>query len=313
MNIIDKIKNFKNIKKTKFKDLSYEWLENKKKKVKKSTYLIYKYMVEKYINPELGDIRIKELEEYDFTDYIGNLSEKLAPKTIKDILTVLKSILYYIEGKYNIKIKVDEIVNPKQNKNPMKILSKDEQKKLEKICLEENNLKSLGIIICLNTGLRIGEICALKWENIDLDRKEIKVRKTLERMYDYNEKTKIIIDTPKSESSVRDIPISNKIYELLINIKNKYTNDCYFLSGKKDKFVEPGNYRAYFKRILKKCKIKNNYKFHILRHTFATNCLEVGMDVKALSEILGHSSVEITLNKYIHSSTETKRKYLEKL
>ena len=162
--------------------------------------------------------------------------------------------------------------------------------------------------------MRIGEICALKWENIDLEKKEIRVRYTLERIYNENlNKTEVIRDTPKSQKSIRNIPINNKLYKILKEIAYKYENSSFFLTGNDEKFIEPSVYRYNFKRILRKSKIKTNYKFHILRHTFATFCISVGMDIKTLSELLGHSSVEITLNLYVHSSYETKKKFLEKL
>lgn len=165
----------------------------------------------------------------------------------------------------------------------------------------------------MNTGMRVGEICALKWKNIDLDNKYIYVEKTLQRVYNQqNKNSNIIIDKPKSNSSIRSIPINKKTYEVLKKMKKKFNDNDYFLSGKSNKVVEPRNYQYTFKSILRKCKLKP-YKFHILRHTFATNCIEVGMDAKSLSEILGHSDVDITLGTYVHSSDKIKKKYLEKL
>lgn len=165
----------------------------------------------------------------------------------------------------------------------------------------------------LNTGLRIGEICALKFKNIDLERRIIYVENTMQRIYDKNTgKTKIVITEPKTRKSEREIPISNKLYEVLKPLKKIYKNEDFFLTGESGKYVEPRNYENIYKNILKKSNVKTN-NFHVLRHTFASNCVEVGMDVKALSEILGHSSVNITLNLYVHSSYRQKKKYLEKL
>ena len=197
---------------------------------------------------------------------------------------------------------------------PVVILNKREKNKLEKYCLNENTSKSFGVVICLNIGLRIGELCALKWKNIDVDKREIKVRKTLQRIYDEETgKTKIIIDTPKSKKSVRNIPISNKLYEILKNAKKGTSDNSFFLTGEINQFIEPRGYENIYKDILKKAKIQKQYKFHVLRHTFSSNCIEAGMDIKSLSELLGHASVEITLNKYVHSSYKLKKKYLEKL
>lgn len=311
--IINKVIKKNNINKIYFTDLSYEWLKSKEDKIKKATYLNYKYIIDKYLNPSLKNISLKELEDFDFNLVVNKLGKKLAPKTTKDIVTILKSILNFILDNYDLKINVKLIKSPKQSKKPLEVLTKSEQQKIEKYCIKENSLKNIGILICLNTGIRIGEICALKWENIDLERRELRIRKTIERVYDSQLKTSIIIDNPKTQNSVRDIPISNKLFSLLYKIRKNYEKDDYFLTGKSNQFIEPGNYRMYFNKILKKLKIKNKYKFHILRHTFATNCINIGMDIKSLSEILGHSNVEITLNKYVHSSYETKKKFLEKL
>lgn len=123
----------------------------------------------------------------------------------------------------------------------------------------------------------------------------------------------VIIDKPKSQTSIRNIPISTKLYRVLKEIKAQHSDEEYFLTGKTENFVEPRNYQRTFKGILKNSKIKTDYKFHILRHSFATECIKVGMDVKTLSEILGHSDIEVTLKIYIHSSYEMKKKYLEKI
>ena len=135
----------------------------------------------------------------------------------------------------------------------------------------------------------------------------------VERIYSKEEnKTIVIIDTPKSMTSIRTIPINSKLYNILKQVKRKCTKNDFVLTGLSDHYVEPRNYQYNFKEILKKSKIKR-YKFHTLRHTFATNCIEAGMDIKSLSEILGHADVSITLNIYVHSSDKTKRKYLEKI
>lgn len=134
----------------------------------------------------------------------------------------------------------------------------------------------------------------------------------MQRIIKKGQKSEVIIDTPKSQKSIRAIPISKKLYDVIKPLKTKHNDENYFLTGSKDKYIEPRNYQYMFKTILKNCKIKK-YKFHALRHTFASDCIEVGMNIKALSEILGHASVDITLNIYVHSSYKQKKKYLEKL
>lgn len=295
----------------KFKKVAKEWLEYKKNSIKKSTYYNYKFIIEKYINQEFGEKNIEKIKDYN--QYIQKLMNTLSSKTIRDIICVLKAILKYYEEENDCKLKYKKMNVPKLEKKEIKILSTKERRKLEKYCLEDKTLKSLGILLSLNTGLRIGEVCALKWENIDLKERNIYVKKTLQRIYDAeNKKTKIIIDKPKTETSVRCIPLNSKIYEELNKLKKGFSEKDFFLTGANGIFIEPRVYQNYYKNLLKSCKIKE-YNFHILRHTFATNCIDVGMDIKSLSEILGHATVDITLNRYVHSSRKMKEKYLEKI
>ena len=294
-----------------FRVVTEEWLKYKKNTVKKSTYYNYSYSVEKYLYPKFADQDITQIKDYN--DFIEKLTDTLAPKTVRDIITKLKEIINFYEEEHNTKLNIKKMSLPKMNKKEIQILSNKEKQKLEKYCIEQNSLKSLGILICLNTGLRIGEVCALRWENIDFESKKIHIEKTIERIYSKEEnKTIVIIDTPKSITSVRTIPINSKLYNILKQIRGKSKKTDFVLAGSSEHYVEPRNYQYHFKEILKRNKVKK-YKFHTLRHTFATNCIEAGMDIKSLSEILGHADVSITLNIYVHSSDKAKRKYLEKI
>ena len=308
---LKKILNKKGSEEMNFERISAEWLEYKRNNVKESTYYNYMYNIERYLKPFFNQRNIDEILNYN--DFIQELKEKYALETIKRIVNVLKSILNYYQDEYNVILKTKKITLPKTEKRKVKILSHQEKEKLEKYCLEENTLKSLGIIICLNTGLRIGEICALKWKNIDLEEKSIYVEQTMQRVYiKQDKKSKIIIDKPKSSYSIRTIPMNKKVYNILKSIQKNYNENDFLLTGDSEKFVEPRNYQHNFQIFLKNSKIKH-YKFHCLRHTFATACIEVGMDIKSLSEILGHANTTITLDIYVHSSDKIKKKYLEKL
>lgn len=294
-----------------FEVVTEEWLKYKKNTVKKSTYYNYSYSVAKYLYPSFAGKNITKIKDYN--DFIEKLTDTLAPKTVRDIITKLKEIINFYEEEHNTKLNIKKMSLPKMNKKEIQILSNKEKQKLEKYCIEQNSLKSLGILICLNTGLRIGEVCALRWENIDFESKKIHIEKTIERIYSKEEnKTIVIIDTPKSITSVRTIPINSKLYNILKQIREKSKKTDFVLAGSSEHYVEPRNYQYHFKEILKRSKVKK-YKFHTLRHTFATNCIEAGMDIKSLSEILGHADVSITLNIYVHSSDKIKRKYLEKI
>ena len=297
-----------------FKAETKHWLLFKKASIKNSTYYRYKYIIEKYILSYFKNKNIYYFIDYDFNIYIEHLSTILTVKTIKDIVMVFKSILKYIERKYNIDYKLDLISIPKCEQEEMQILKDNEKNKLENYCLESNSLRNIGIVICLNTGLRLGEICALTWNNINLQENLISVNKTVQRVYKGKTNTSIEITSPKTKKSVRKIPISKKLYCQLSALKkaNHYTGEEYFLTGSKEKYVDPRTYQRTFKKCLKICNL-HDYNFHILRHTFASNCIKIGMDVKSLSELLGHSDVRTTLNLYVHSSYNTKKKFLDKL
>ena len=268
MNLIEKLKNIvkKEDEKLNFKEIADEWLETKKITIKESTYYNYVYFINKYIINILGNMTIEELQNYNFNEFITELMRTLSNKTIRDILCIVKSILNYANEEYDANIKIRKIKSPQLIQEKVEILSNRERGRLENACIRENTLKSIGILVCLNTGLRIGEICALKWENINLDKNILYVKKTLQRVYNKEErKTKVIIDVPKTISSIRAVPISNKLYEIIKPLKNNYKDEDFFLTGNKEKYFEPRSYQKYFKDILRKCKIKG-YKFHTLRY-----------------------------------------------
>lgn len=297
--------------KSEFKSVTEEWLKYVKNNVKKSTYYNYIYSVERYLYPEFEGKDITKIR--DINDFVTRLSGSLASKTVRDIIAKLKEIIKYYEEENNVKLNIKKISLPKIKRKEIQILSQKEKEILEDYYKLQNTLQTLGIMICLNTGLRIGEVCALKWEDINLSERKIYVRKTIERVYIKNRrKSKIIIDTPKSRSSVREIPINKKLYSWLKRSKGKCSDDCFILTGSDKKYLEPRSFQYNFKSILKKNNLRK-LKFHTLRHTFATNCIEAGMDVKSLSELLGHADVSVTLNIYVHSSDKIKRTYLDKI
>ena len=288
------------------------WLLYKYNSVKHSTYYKYKYIIEKYLYPELKNKTLRQLVLFDFNSFV-NKFDYLNKNTQKIIITILKSVLKFAERKYDIDFKIDLIKFSNKTVADLQIFTEKEKQKLINFCYNSNNLKSIGILVCLYTGMRIGELCALKWKNINLEEDTITICKTLQRVYTKNS-TYILIDTPKSNSSIRKIPINKKLHNILyaLKINNNFQENQYFLTGSSEKFIEPRNYQYTFKKILEKIDLPI-YNFHILRHTFATDCININMDVKSLSKILGHSNVNITLNKYVHPSFESTKLYLEKI
>lgn len=278
------------------------WMNNSKIKNKKSTYSNYQYTIRSRIIPKFAKVKKKTISLELINKFTAELlNEGLAAKTVKDILIILQQILK--NGNVNIKIPM-----PKVPKTEIQIFKNDEQANLEKMLLENLNTTTFGIYFCLYTGLRIGELCALQWKNIDLENKKIYVKKTLVRIKNPDEnakkKTIVIIDDPKSSASIREIPIPDFIIPMLKNLSENVTLDTYLVSGTEN-FVETRTYFNRYKKILLKIEL-GNYNFHALRHTFATRCIENGCDPKTLSEILGHSSVKITLERYVHPNYENK-------
>lgn len=300
------------LRKIKFKFIIEEWLQYKKTTIKESSYFNYKFIIEANIKKEMGEKNLEELLQYNFNSFVEQLMEKLSSKTVKDIMTVLKAILKYAEIKYDINFKISLISTPAQITNEVEVFNDRDRKKMEKYCIESKEIRDLGVLISLYTGLRIGEVCALKWSDIDFEKKYIKVNHTLQRVYVNKRETKVLYDRPKTKKSIRKIPMAKVLYEKLKEISKNYDNEAFVLTGSTKRYYEPLGYRYIYRKKLEKCDIEYK-RYHQLRHTFATRCIKVGMDVKSLSEVLGHANVSITLNIYVHSSFETKNKFINKL
>lgn len=289
-----------------FKELSDLWLESIVHNVKESTYSNYSMKLEKHIIPYFGTIRYEKLTIKIFNDFIAEkLSAGLSQRYVSDICRVIKSITKFARQKLGYSDKAELLSLPKCEKKEREMLTTAQQNLLTNYLLDSVSPSNLGIFISAVTGIRIGELCALKWSDIDLEKRIITVSKTMQRIKSIGGKTatKIVIMPPKSKTSVREIPVPDVLYSYLK--KMQCDNDCYVLTGKK-LFAEPRTMQYRFKSVLKKIGL-SQINFHALRHMFATKCVDIGVDVKTLSEILGHCSVEITLNSYVHSSIESKR------
>lgn len=301
-------------------DVLREWNAQNKLKIKESSYNKYQYIINSNIVPYLGEYYIFELTTELLQNYINflltgdNTRNALSPKTVRDTISIIKQALRFASN-LGIDIVCDlSALSVRLEKTELRILSQNEYQCLVSYLSVSQDLNDIGILLALFTGLRIGELCALTWDNINIQEMYITVKYTLQRIQDSSEnaaaKTKIIISSPKSYCSTRIIPLPAF---LTIYLKPYFKSDnSYFLTGRQDKFVEPRTLENHFKRTLNKLYIRN-VTFHTLRHTFATRCVESQFDIKSLSEILGHSSVNITLNRYVHPSLEVKRKQMEKL
>lgn len=302
----------KNNLKIRLYDLFEEWLNYKRTMVKESTYFNYNFVVNECLKKYFKNVNLEEVKNFDFYSIIDELKQKISRKTLRDRISILKSILRYAERKYDMDFKIDLIDVPVTYNKEIEILTEREKNRITKYLLETNNIRELGILISLYTGLRIGEICALRWANIDFDKKLLDVERTVQRVYMGEKETKVMFSEPKTIKSVRKIPIAEVLLKKLRELKSNYSENSFILTGTEDRFMEPITYRFTYKKCLKNCKVSYK-KFHCLRHTFATRCIRAGMDVKSLSEVLGHNNVNVTLSIYVHSSYKVKKKFIDKI
>ena len=317
-----------------------EWLQLKRSSIRESTYVKYETIIEKHIKPGLGGCFTDTLSELLVEQFSYDLlhQKRLAPKTVRDILSLLRSILKYTERQFP-SIQPVNVVYPRENRKEMRVLSPEEQRHFTEYLLEDMDSCRFGMLLALLTGLRVGEICALRWSDISLSHRILCVRQTMQRLKNTenmgkpghaeisestgktgrtNEagsaggrKTKILISVPKSSTSVRVIPLNRELTELCRKWKAPYPA-AYVLTGEEKRYMEPRTLQYRMERYAKDCGLEGVH-FHTLRHSFATRCVEAGFEMKSLSEILGHSSPRITLERYVHSSLDLKRENMDKL
>ena len=300
--------------------LANEWLSNVKYSIKESSYTryhrnIYRYILPYFKNSNLQSIDIQSINDFkkDLSNGCEIVTKPLSAKTISDILSVLKLFLMFCEKENYICPDFSRTVAIKQEKNDHKVLNANTRENIELLLWNGHSELELGILLALYTGLRIGELCALKWNDINLDEGTISVTKTLERIADLNPntntKTKIIIDSAKTNSSQRLIPIPRA---MLDHLKKFQRADNYYVLTSSITPTEPHCFYGKYKKLMKVNGI-DDINFHALRHTFATQCVELGFDTKTLSVILGHANVTTTLKCYVHPSMKSKRSQMDML
>ncbi|OHT31653.1 integrase [Elizabethkingia meningoseptica] len=290
------------------------WKADKKQYVKKSSFSAYTLLIENHLQPVFGDQFI--VEETDVQNFVfQKLESGLSHKTIKDILIVLKMILKFgAKHKWLDYTPFDIQFPTEREKHNIEVLSRADQKKIMHYIQEHFTFRNLGVYICLSAGMRIGEVCALTWEDIDTDNGVISVNRTIQRIYvieEGNRRTELILDTPKTKNSIREIPISKDLLRILKPFK-KIVNPSFFVLTNDAKPTEPRTYRSYYKNLMKELNMPE-LKFHGLRHSFATRCIESNCDYKTVSVLLGHSNISTTLNLYVHPNMEQKKKAIEQM
>lgn len=296
-----------------FDNIADNWLSSVKLKCKISTYNKYKNLYNNYIHPVIGSINVGAADTR-MVEQIILFCDHLSSKTKNDILSVVKLIIdFATRNNYEIKLDLHNLTIRQEDRN-MRVLTPNEQAVFSEYLMREPDICKIGVLLCLYTGIRIGELCALKFENLNLEEGILTVKKTMQRIQveDNAKKTQVIISDPKSKKSIRDIPIPYCLLDILNKWYGNLKDADFILTGKSEKFIEPRTLEYRFKKYVKECGLQN-VNFHALRHTFATRCVEHGFDIKTLSEILGHVNVNITLNRYVHSSLDLKRINMDKL
>lgn len=288
--------------------LMEEWLGEVEQNRKYSTYIKYKKLYTCHIQNVFSSDKLSQMTNGYIQTHLAAL--EMSDATRQNVLAVMKQALRYAEKQYGYPM--PSLMGCTMQKRPhsIEVMDRMEQIRLIQFLNSDMDISKAGIYLCLFTGIRLGEVCSLKWADIDQNRGLLHVNRTVQRIESKEGPTKTVLleSPPKSVFSKRIIPMSDSLLSLLIKFKRE--GQEYVLQ--KNRPMEPRTYQNHFKKYLKQIDAPN-YNFHVLRHTFATNCVDSGMDIKSLSEILGHSNVQITLNRYVHPSIDTKRKYLNAL
>lgn len=286
-----------------------EWLNAVVNRVKESTLANYQNKFEKHILPEFGDVPYADLTAGRINTFINQkLAEGLSASYIRDIFTVFKMMLKYAHEEYGFRLSLKNVVLPKPERKQVEKISDTQQKILVSYLKANMSRTAFGILLSLFMGLRIGELCGLKWKDVDFKNRILHIRRTVQRISSINgnRKTKIVISSPKSATSFRDIVIPDALMNYFEMFRSEANN--YILSGT-DKPVEPRTMQYRYKKILRTVGVED-HNYHKLRHTFATISAEKGFNVKALSAVLGHSNVTLTLNRYVHPDLAYERRLM---
>ena len=292
--------------------LIINWMDNKDN-IKESSFTKYYNIFNEHIKNEIGLIKISRLSEDIVKKYVNNKKhqlkknsdEHLSPSTIYAIVNILRQV--FKQNDINIKIENIKVITKKG-----KSLYEDEKDNFEKLLFNKDSTITTGILISLFLGLRESEVCGLKWEDIDLNRKIITVGRIISRVKSFNtrNKTKLIITAPKTLSSNRILPLPEKLCKRMLIQKNNCESNSYLLTGT-NRFMDPRRYYNLYKKYLSELNL--NYTYHDLRHTFATRCIELGIDAKTLMELMGHANVTTTMNLYVHPTLSNKRYFIDRL
>ncbi len=292
------------------------WIIANRIRLKASSSARYKADMENHIKPFFGERMLSEITPEDVDSFTRLLlcQKKLSAKTARNILVLFHTIFLYAEKRSGQQLSRLEIIYPKDQKKTVRVLSREEEAKLMRFLVNEMDLCKFGVYLALRTGLRIGEVCALRWSDISRPAGTLSICQTVQRIQNPDAgnygKTELVIGSPKTDSSQRVIPLMPDLNALFARF-DPMDPMAFILTGTHC-CMEPRKLQRRLKEYTEKCQIQEVH-FHTLRHTFATRCMEVGFDVKTLSEILGHSNISVTLNQYVHPNLEQKRQNMSRL
>ncbi|WP_373217226.1 site-specific integrase [Ruminococcus sp. 5_1_39BFAA] len=297
--------------------LCTEWKMAVRYTIKESSFACYDTLIEKHIIPWFSECKLAQINTNVIMRFtISKTESGLSNRTVKSLLILLQSILKYGENKGYLSLRSIQFTYPKVTSQGFRVISEAHVHKLIDTLSCDSSPFSSGILLCIYTGIRVGELSGLKWGDFDFEKQIMSIRRTISRVknLEYMEgkevsKTRLLISTPKSQSSIRSIPIPEVLLERL---ESQKSHPADFLLTGTTKCMEPRCIQRRFQTLLEQCDIPK-INIHALRHAFATRCTEIGFDSKALSEILGHSSAKITMDIYVHSNLQQKKSYMDKL
>lgn len=296
------------------REIALAWKSDKQRYVKQSTYAAYALVLENHILPAFGDC--EALSEKLVQEFVlQKLDGGLGIKTVKDMLIVLRMVMKFGVKNGWMNYQEWDIKYPTVESNKdIEVLTVADHKKILDFIKQNFTFRNLGIYISLTTGLRIGEICGLKWSDINTDKGTITVNHTIERIYIIDgecKHTELVVNTPKTKNSCREIPMNKELLAMVKPLK-KVINEGFYMLTNEEKPTEPRTYRNYYHRLMKRLDIPR-MKYHGLRHSFATRCIESNCDYKTVSVLLGHANITTTLNLYVHPNMEQKKRCITQM
>ena len=302
-----------------FKEISEQWLYSVRQSVKESTFSHYQYTLRHYLLPVFGCFKASTLDEKTLEQGLlevitptSGMQKPLGTTMAQECLSMLRRICKYAAHLHLIRPLEISVKLPQKKSKAVRPFTADEQKKLQAFVMDSPTPRKVGLLLGFQLGLRIGEICGLKWGDFDLSVGIVTIQRTVSRISCGDGHTKVVVQSPKTENSNREIPLPKSLIRVLKQLSQNFSSETWFLSGNEQKPVEPRCYRKSIHGYLKKASVRQVHP-HMLRHTFATTCLQAHCDIKTLSELLGHANAAVTLKKYVHSDMGRKRREINRI